>query len=328
MPHIPVLYKQVIELAHVTPGDIWVDCTLGRGGHTLGLLERGAEVIGLDQDEQALRETSVRLETYLSSGQLSLAHANFREINKVLSQRQVRRVSGILADLGVSSPQLDEASRGFSFMASGPLDMRMDRSQGLSALEWVHHHSEDELSDHFRRYGEEPRARHLAREVKRWASEGGEDTLSLARCIENATPMKLRRKLNKHPATRVFQALRIAVNDELGALEHLLNEAPQWLKSQGRLLLISFHSLEDRMIKRRFKSLSEPPPPPRRGLPPPPHDPIMFTHRPRKGLTATHEERERNPRARSARLRVLTRIKDTQGKFSLAGHLQREIGGL
>lgn len=309
MPHIPVLYNQVIECAQVSPGELWVDCTLGRGGHTLGLLNRGARVIGLDQDQQALDETGHRLAEFISSGQLTLVHANFRELELILAQRGILQVEGILADLGVSSPQLDEAARGFSFMSSGPLDMRMDRSKGRSALEWIQQSEERELSEIFKRYGEEPRARQLAKVVKTWSQEGEIDSLSLGRCIEEATPMKLRRTLKKHPATRVFQALRIAVNDELGALEHLLDSAPQQLSLNGRLLLISFHSLEDRMIKQSFKSLCEPPSPPRRGLPPPPHAPIMFCHQPKKGLVASDEEREDNPRSRSARLRVLKRIK-------------------
>ena len=310
MPHIPVLYKQVIECAQVSSGEIWVDCTLGRGGHTLGLLQEGAKVVGFDQDEQALKETRSRLSEFVTTGQLLLVHANFKTLSSELTKCGVEYVDGILADLGVSSPQLDEAERGFSFRASGPLDMRMDRSAGYSALELLHEKSEREIADTLRLYGEEPRARQLAREVKRWATDGGEDTLSLARCIENATPMKLRRKQSKHPATRVFQALRIAVNDELGALESLLDSAPSRLAYKGRLLLISFHSLEDRMIKKRFRSLSEPPSPPRRGLPPPPHEPIMFSNSPRKGFVATTEERELNPRARSARLRVLTRVRE------------------
>ncbi len=309
MPHIPVLYQTVLTHATVSEGELWIDCTLGRGGHCQGLLERGARVIGLDRDEQALAETQERLQPYIRSGHLTLLHQNFRQLKEILSTHQLEGVSGIIADLGVSSPQLDQAERGFSFMASGPLDMRMDRSQGLSALEWIIANEYQHIARILRQYGEEPRAQQLAREIKAWSEEGLTDTLSLARRIESATPMKLRRKLKKHPATRVFQALRIAVNDELGALEQLLEEGPSCLELHGRLLLISFHSLEDRLIKQRFRALSEPPPPPRRGLPPPPHEPPAFNHHPRKGVIASEEERLENPRARSARLRVLTRIR-------------------
>ena len=305
--HIPVLYHEVIEHAHVITDEVWVDCTLGRGGHSLGLLERGARVIGFDQDRQALDETAERLKSYIESGQLTLIHSNFRALPERLEALGITQVDGILADIGVSSPQLDEAARGFSFQRSGPLDMRMNRDEGESALEWIRSRELGELIRILREYGEEPRARSLARVIKEWVDEGGGDTLSLARALEAATPMKVRRKQKKHPATRAFQALRIAVNDELGALEALLSVAPPLLSLGGRLLLISFHSLEDRLVKRAFRALSDPLPPPRRGLPPPPGPPPAFRATPRRGVTATENELEINPRARSARLRVLIR---------------------
>ena len=310
-PHIPVLYHEVIEHARAKSGEVWVDCTLGRGGHSLGLLERGVNLIAFDRDAQALAESEARLSTYIDRDQLKLVHSNFSDLTSALSQHGVHKVDGILADLGVSSPQLDEAERGFSFRQAGPLDMRMDRSQGLSAADWIAEHDERALCDILRRYGEEPRARRFASVIKTWSDEGGRDTLSLARAIESATPMKIRRQLKKHPATRVFQALRIAVNDELGSLERLLADAPPLLDLDGRLLLISFHSLEDRLIKQSFRSLSEPPKPPRRGLPPPPHDPPSFSAEPRRGLAPSAEELARNARSRSARLRVLTRIRSS-----------------
>lgn len=308
--HTPVLYHEVMERARVIEGELWVDCTLGRGGHCLGLLERGARVIAFDQDAQAIAESHERLAEHLERGQLTIVHRNFRELPNALSRLGLERVDGILADLGVSSPQLDEAERGFSFRQHGPLDMRMDQSRGVNAAEWIAEHDERTLCDVLRRYGEEPNARRLASVIKAWSIEGGEDTLSLARTIESATPMKVRRQLKKHPATRAFQALRIAVNDELGALETLLEVAPSALRLDGRLLLISFHSLEDRLIKRAFRALSEPPRPPRRGLPPPPHEPPAFSADPRRGLTPQAVELEQNPRSRSARLRVLTRIRE------------------
>lgn len=312
--HIPVLYEEVLTQSDVKPDDLWVDCTLGRGGHTLGLLQRGARVIGLDRDRQAIAESSHTLQSYLKDDRLSIIHTNFSDITQTLKAKGIERVDGILADLGVSSPQLDEAERGFSFMKSGPLDMRMDRSHGLSAAEWVQEHSTKELAHIFRLYGEEPRALHLAKVIKAWSDQGGGDTLDLSRLVETSTPMRLRRKLKKHPATRVFQALRIAVNDELGALESLLELGPSLLTLHGKMLLISFHSLEDRLIKKRFRVLSEPPPSPRRGLPPPPHEPPAFTALPRKGLIAEESERLGNPRSRSARLRILTRIRNPHEK--------------
>jgi 16S rRNA (cytosine1402-N4)-methyltransferase len=307
--HIPVLYHDVCAQAHVQPGEVWVDCTLGRGGHCLGLLERGAQVIALDRDQQAITESQTRLSSYIDQGQLTLVHSDFRDLSDVLGRLNLDHVDGILADIGVSSPQLDEAERGFSFRKSGPLDMRMDRSQGVSAAEWIEDHDLSDIFHILRRYGEEPRARQIASLIKSWSLDGGGDTLSLAQKIEASTPMKLRRKLNKHPATKTFQALRIVVNDELGALEDLLRSAPPHLNMNGRLLIISFHSLEDRLIKHSFRALSEPPQPPRRGLPPPPGPPPAFSAQPRRGISPSREESERNPRARSARLRVLTRTR-------------------
>ncbi|MAD61152.1 MAG: 16S rRNA (cytosine(1402)-N(4))-methyltransferase [Myxococcales bacterium] len=315
--HIPVLFHEVLEHAQVQSGDVWVDCTLGRGGHTEALLQQGAQVIAFDRDQQAINETSTRLNSFIKSGHLTIIHNNFSEIAHSLESLGIKSVSGILADLGVSSPQLDEAERGFSFMSSGPIDMRMDQSYGISALEWITSHTTGDLCHILRTYGEEARAKYLAKVIKVWTDEAVEnetinslDTLALSRLVESATPMKLRRKLNKHPATRVFQALRIAVNDELGALEQLLKDAPNLLALHGKLLLISFHSLEDRMVKKCFKYLSEPPTPPRRGLPPPPSAPLEFKVNIRKGLIANEEEKAMNPRSRSARLRILTRIRN------------------
>jgi len=307
-PHIPVLYREVIEHAELVEGELWVDCTLGRGGHCEALLRGGARVIGLDKDPSALSYCSARLAPF--GERFEAVRSDFRGLREVLSARGLSAVDGVLADLGVSSPQLDEARRGFSFISSGPVDMRMDPERGEPASEWIERLSEGELAGVLRRYGEEPLARPLARAIKRWSEQGGGDTLSLASAIEAATPAKLRyRNPKKHPATRSFQALRILVNDELGALEELLTDAPALLKPQGRLLCISFHSLEDRALKRRFKELSEPPKPPRRGLPlPPDTPPPQFEMSPRKPISASEEELAQNPRSRSAKLRVLRRL--------------------
>ena len=309
VPHTPVLYDEVIEHARVYEGSLWVDCTLGRGGHSEGLLKRGARVIGLDRDPSALAYCRERLAPF--GERFIPARADFRELSGVLSSLNISEVDGVLADLGVSSPQLDEAERGFSFMASGPVDMRMDPEAGEPVEAMIERLSEVELADALRRYGEEPLARPFARVLKRWSEAGGGDTLSLAQAIEAATPAKIRyKKPKKHPATRTFQALRILVNDELGALEDLLVKAPEALALEGRLLMISFHSLEDRALKRRFKELSELPQPPRRGLPLPPDTPLpSFVMQPRKPIAPSEEELARNPRARSAKLRVLVRTR-------------------
>ena len=307
-PHLPVLYHEVIKHAEVCEGELWVDCTLGRGGHSEGLLRAGAHVIGLDKDPSALAYCQERLSCF--GGAFEAVRADFRSVSEVLNARGIQAVDGILADLGVSSPQLDVAARGFSFMSSGPVDMRMDPDHGEPASAWIERLSEGELVSVLRRYGEEPLARPLSRAMKRWCEAGGGDTLSLARALEEATPAKLRyRNPKKHPATRSFQALRILVNDELGALESLLTQAPELLSSGGRLLFISFHSLEDRALKQAFKALSEPPKPPRRGLPlPPGTPPPQFVMSPRKPIAPSSEELSENPRARSAKLRVLRRL--------------------
>ena len=310
-PHIPVLLSAVIHHAQVEKGEVWVDCTLGRGGHTEALLKNGARVIALDKDPQALLETRERLAQY--GEQFTAVQSDFKSISSVLHTLGIDHVSGILADLGVSSPQLDEAARGFSFRKSGPVDMRMAPDVGESAEALIERVEFDELRALLRRFGEEPLASLYARVIKDWSLRGGGDTLSLAQVIEEATPQRVRRKLKRHPATKAFQALRIAVNDELGALEALLSDAPPLLSLGGRLLLISFHSLEDRMIKQKYTELSRPPISPRRGLPPPPdHPPPEFDMKPRKPLSATPLELEQNPRSRSAKLRCLIRTRRSQ----------------
>ena len=305
-PHTPVLYREVLTHAAAREGEVWVDCTLGRGGHAEGLLEAGARLIGLDKDPEALSFCARRLERF--GDRFTAVRADFRELPRLLSALGVRAVDGVLADLGVSSPQLDEAARGFSFSASGPVDMRMNPDAGPSAADLIATLDELELARALRDYGEEPLARPIARALKAWSAAGGGDTLSLAAAVEAATPARVRYQLKKHPATRTFQALRILVNDELGALHDLLVAAPPLLAPGGRLLVISFHSLEDRALKVAFRALSEPPPPPRRGLPPPPGALPCFEARPRKSIPAAEDELTANPRARSAKLRVLRRL--------------------
>jgi len=305
-PHTPVLYREVLTHAAARPGEVWVDCTLGRGGHAEGLLGAGARLIGLDKDPEALSYCARRLAPF--GDRFTPVRADFRELAPRLRALGVRAVDGVLADLGVSSPQLDEAARGFSFSASGPVDMRMDPARGPSAAELIATLDELDLARALRDYGEEPLARPIARALRAWAAAGGGDTLSLAAAVAAATPARVRHQLKKHPATRTFQALRILVNDELGALHDLLVAAPPLLAPGGRLLVISFHSLEDRALKVAFRALSEPPPPPRRGLPPPPSALPAFEARPRRPVAPADDELAANPRARSAQLRVLRRL--------------------
>ena len=303
--HIPVLLEAVLEIGAPQPGERWVDCTLGRGGHSEALLRRGVELVAIDQDPAALDAAAQRLAPYRD--RLKLIAGNFRELPALLEAIGWRHVDGILADLGVSSPQLDEAARGFSFLRSGPVDMRMNLNAGEPAAQWLTRCSLDELTKVLREYGEESFARPIARAIKGWAESGGGDTCSLASTIEMALPARERRRRKHHPATKSFQAIRIQINDELGALDALLERAPAILHPGGRALFITFHSLEDRRVKAAIRGLTEPPPPPRRGLPPPPSAPLEFERRLRKARRADQRELGENPRARSATLRALHR---------------------
>lgn len=308
-PHIPVLRTAVAALAEVRPGALWCDGTLGFGGHSEALLEGGARVLGIDQDPEALRSACDRLEGRFAD-RFTPARGNFRDIRQVLDARGIASVDGILVDLGVSSWQLDRPERGFSFDRAGPVDMRMNPDGPETALELLRRLDTGELTSILRRYGEEPFAPRIARAVRAWAlGDGPHDTAGLAGVVADAMPAKARAKLKKHPATRTFQAIRIAVNDELGALEALLAAAPACLADDGRLLVISFHSLEDRLVKRTFADWSgkHRGAGPRPGLPPPIEDttPAPFELLTRKPARADAEEIVENPRARSAMLRAV-----------------------
>lgn len=310
MHHRPVLARAVSRLAAVRPGDVWVDCTLGFAGHAGGLLDEGARLYGVDQDPDALRHANQTLTPF--GDRVNLLHGNFRDLERLLAD--VGPVDGVLADLGVSSYQLDRPERGFSFQAAGPVDMRMDPTRGEPALALIGRLTVPELADVIRRYGEEPFAGPVARSLAAWvAGSGPFDTETLARAVVAGLPKKAAAKRRRHPATRTFQALRMAVNDELGALASLLDALPRVLAPGGRALIISFHSLEDRMVKRRFAELCGlDRQAPRRGLPPPPAPPAGFELLTRKPATADEGELAENPRARSARLRAVRRL-DTQG---------------
>lgn len=307
-PHIPVLMDAVQLYAAVTPGQTWVDCTLGFAGHATALLQAGAVVYGIDQDRDALGQAAAKLERF--GDQVQLIPGNFSEIANVLDAHGVGRVDGILADIGVSSFQLDQAHRGFSFRASGPVDMRMDQTCGETAEEMIRRLSVGELAGVLRRFGEEPFAGPVSRAMNQWVDGTGPlTTATLASVIADAIPMKVRKKRNHHPATRSFQALRIAVNDELGALERLLNAVPDCLAPGGRVLIITFHSLEDRMVKRRFNEWAgRNQQPVRRGLPLPLDHQPQFELLTRRPVSADDAECLENPRSRSARLRAARRL--------------------
>ena len=304
--HNPVLADEVRQFAAVTPGQVWVDCTLGFAGHTRLLLEDGAVVFGIDQDADARRLAQESLAAY--GERVTVLAGNFGELSSLLGAAGVSEVDGVLADIGVSSYQLDQSHRGFSFRLDGPVDMRMNPSAGESAEALIRRLSTGELADILRRLGEEPFAMRIARNIHKWmGTEHAPTTTGLAACICDAVPAKARAKRKHHPATRSFQALRIAVNDELEALENLLDDIPNCLAEGGRALIISFHSLEDRIVKKRFNRWAGrvPTMAPRRGLPPPPSEAPKFELLSKKGLVAGDEECIRNPRARSARLRAI-----------------------
>lgn len=299
--HTPVMLRETLEALRVGPGKRFVDATLGGGGHTRAMLKAGAQVVGLDQDWDALAEAERWREAMEEEGNLVLLRSNFRNLGSLFGETGCGKFDGILFDLGVSSYQLDEASRGFSFQQDGPLDMRMDHSSPLTAADLVNHYPEERLRAIFAELGEEKHARRIARAIVRERERAPlERTLELARLVESAVPGRGRR----HPATRIFQALRMEVNDELGSLQEALEAAIRWIKPGGRLAVITFHSLEDRLVKNFLRQRSE------RWLNRPewpesrPNPDFCLELCPRKGVKPSGEEVARNPRARSALLRV------------------------
>jgi 16S rRNA (cytosine1402-N4)-methyltransferase len=307
MYHTPVLLNEVLTQLAPRSGGLYVDGTLGGGGHAAAVLEASApegRLIGLDWDEEAISAARERLKTY--GARAVVVPACFAELEEVLMRVGATAVDGVMFDLGVSSRQFDEPSRGFSFQQDGPLDMRMSRSLQASARDVLQMASVDELIRIFTEYGEERRARAIARVIERERQvQPIETTFQLVRLVERVLGPK---RGPTHPATRVFQALRIHVNCELENLERGLEAAVRALKSGGRLAVISFHSLEDRMVKQFFGRLSAtcvcPP-----GLPKCVcgKQPVLRVLT-RKPITATDEEVTRNPRARSAKLRVAEKI--------------------
>ena len=301
--HVPVLKDEVLSALNIQENSLVVDATYGRGGHSKAIVSRlgnGGRLLVIDRDPVAINQAR---EKWSEDERVEIVHAPFSQLSKILSQRHViGRVTGLLFDLGVSSPQLDYPERGFSFSHDGPLDMRMDPSQGITAAEWLARVEEAELAAILRKFGEERFAKKIARKIK----QAGEisTTGELAAIISMAAPS---REKGKHPATRSFQAIRIALNGELEELESVLPQASQALATGGRLVIISFHSLEDRLVKRFFREQS-------RGDPFPPdlpvtHDMLKPTLRLiGKAIKAGDEEVKRNPRARSAVLRVAEKV--------------------
>ncbi len=309
--HLPVLYEECITALQIKANGTYVDCTTGGGGHAGGILEKlgpEGELLALDKDPDALKAASMHFESLHIQAPYRLIPADFREIGPVLREAGVRRVDGILADLGVSSHQLDTEERGFAFRLDGPLDMRMNPQQELTAAQLVNTLDSAELTRILRDFGEERYARAIASAiVKRRAEQPFAGTKDLSEVISNAVPAHARR--DKHPAKRSFQAIRIAVNDELGALETLLDQLPDLVKDGGRICIITFHSLEDRIVKQRFRKWENP-------CICPHNLPCVCGLKPlgksieRHGYTANEDENDKNPRARSARLRVFERRRE------------------
>lgn len=302
MSHISVLLHETVDamLADRNTG-IYVDATFGRGGHTrllLSKLDAQARVYAFDKDPQAL---AVAAELAQQDSRFQIIHASFADMQQALNDLGVTQVDGVMADLGVSSPQLDQAERGFSFMKDGPLDMRMDNSQGPTAAEWLVEIEEEALANVIFQYGEERYSRRIAKAIK----QAGyiETTAQLAEIVKVAHP---KWEKNKHAATRTFQAIRIAINKELEDIENFLPQAVEVLKPEGRLAVISFHSLEDRLIKQFIQKESSLPEDSGWGLPQQQQD----TRRLKKILRvrASDEEVKANPRSRSAWLRVAERL--------------------
>jgi 16S rRNA (cytosine1402-N4)-methyltransferase len=289
--HEPVLVRQVVDWIQPHQNGTYVDCTVGYGGHTRALLAAGASrVIGIDRDRSALDLAAAAL---ADTGRVTLKHADYRDLPVLLDEEGMAVVDGILVDLGVSSMQLDTAERGFSFRQAGPLDMRMDPSGGRSLAERLATTDAAELADVIWRFGEERHARRVARAILSARDRGAlTDTTALASVVRRAAGRGGWQRID--PATRTFQALRIWVNDELAGLDRFLETAARRLAPHGRLVVIAFHSLEDRIVKHTFRSLEQ-------GF----NDWRVLTRRPE---VPDAEEGNRNVRARSARLRVLEKV--------------------
>ena len=306
--HVSVLLNECIENMRIRPDGIYVDGTLGLGGHSFEIASRlkTGRLIGIDRDPSAIRRAGERLAPF--GERVTLIHGTFGRVAEILDELGIEAVDGMLFDLGVSSPQLDEAERGFSYMQDAPLDMRMDSTAGLSAYEVVNGWSEERLNRILWDYGEERYARRITAAILNARSRGPiRSTTELAEIIRGAMPAAALRE-KQHPAKRSFQAIRIAVNDELGEVERMMDTAPDRLKPGGRMCVISFHSLEDRIVKNGIARREN-------GCTCPREAPICtcgfvrsLRSVSRKPILPSEDEIERNPRSRSAKLRVAERV--------------------
>ncbi len=306
--HISVLLKESISSLNLKENSIVVDCTLGYGGHSSNILERIKKgyLFAFDQDSEAIRHSTDRLQRVGTN--FTIIKSNFVNLKQELAKRDISKVDAIIYDLGVSSPQLDDAKRGFSYHEDAFLDMRMDKSASLTAYDVVNNYSKEELIRIFENYGEDRFSRNIAKKIVEYREKKKiETTLELVDIIKTAVPMKFR--LDKHPARQIFQAIRIEVNKELDVLEKSLKQALSLLNVNGRLAVITFHSLEDRIVKNFFKEKTQIDTKVK-GLPNIPEEYLPdFKLVYNKAILPSEEELNDNPRSRSAKLRVIERIK-------------------
>lgn len=315
--HDSVLKEETIKGLNIQPDGIYVDCTVGGGGHAESIVKKlkNGRLIAFDQDQKALKAAQQRLQSYRSN--IIFIHANFRSLQEELWKKNITSVDGILFDLGVSSPQLDEGERGFSYRYDAKLDMRMNQKQPLTAYDIVNNWPYERLVSIFFRYGEERFSKQIARRIEKVRDKTPiETTFQLVDVIKRAIPARARRT-GSHPARRIFQALRIAVNDELNALNDALQQAAKIINLQGRIAVITFQSLEDRICQRAFRKWSTRKEVPRNlpvipeGFEPP------FQLITRKPIEPSIEEIKENHRARSARLRIVEKVSEWDESFSI-----------
>jgi 16S rRNA (cytosine1402-N4)-methyltransferase len=312
MEHLSVLKKDVQNYLDLEKGEIVVDATLGLGGHSGDMLKsigKSGRLIAFEQDERNLEEAQKRLENYKE--QIDYIHDNFRNLKSRITGLEIDQIDAILFDLGLSSPHVDDASRGFSFSKEGPLDMRFDPQGDLTAEIVINTYSEEELTKIFFEYGEEKMSRKAAREIcSRRNDKKFSSTTEFGEFLEAILPRKRSKRASKtHPATKIFQALRIEVNDELNVLKETLEQSVEILKVGGRVVVISYHSLEDRIVKKFFKSLEKPPATEEQSIYQTYGDPIVkkLTKKP---VISTDQELEDNPRSRSAKLRAYEKLRE------------------
>lgn len=309
--HVSVLLRETIELLDIKPDGLYLDGTLGGGGHSYEIarrLTKGGRLIGIDRDDEAIAEAGRKLSPF--ADRVTIVRDNYLNFRKVLNDLNLEKPDGILLDLGVSSHQFDDADRGFSYRFDGPLDMRMDRRDGKTAMDIVNGYSEQELYCIIRDYGEDRFAKNIAKQIVRQRNEAPiKTTFELVSVIKGAIPARMREK-GGHPAKQTFQAIRIELNEELSILEKSLSRMIDALSPKGRIAVITFHSLEDRIVKEVFRKAENP-------CTCPPDFPVCVCGNKPKGrivtrhpVSASEEENERNPRAHSAHLRVFERGED------------------